>query len=173
MSYKQLFWFIFPFCRISVEEKSLRWGMLEDVPETFQHWAEVLREKLLSYQRQADDRCNFCPRGKCIRVRLFISCVGNFSVCSWKDQEVCCCLNPYHKPSTKYWNICLRQETTVWKKFEVKPDLCKYLFLSNIHSRKWIHSNLILATGGSCNLLYSQETSKQLPNRFSIPFGIW
>ncbi|RMB99905.1 hypothetical protein DUI87_23312 [Hirundo rustica rustica] len=49
---------------ISMEEKSLRCGMLEDLPETFQHWAEMLRQKVLSYQRQADDYYNFCLRGK-------------------------------------------------------------------------------------------------------------
>ncbi|NWV62509.1 CC180 protein, partial [Malurus elegans] len=32
----------------------------EDLPETFEHWAEMLRQKLLAYQRQADDYYNFC-----------------------------------------------------------------------------------------------------------------
>ncbi|NXO36585.1 CC180 protein, partial [Locustella ochotensis] len=34
--------------------------MLEDLPVTFEHWAETLRLKLLSYQRQTDDYYNFC-----------------------------------------------------------------------------------------------------------------
>ncbi|XP_057265200.1 coiled-coil domain-containing protein 180 isoform X3 [Pezoporus wallicus] len=32
----------------------------EDLPETFEHCAEVLRQKLLSYQSQTDDYYNFC-----------------------------------------------------------------------------------------------------------------
>ncbi|NWV14868.1 CC180 protein, partial [Ptilonorhynchus violaceus] len=36
--------------------------MPEDLPETFELWAEMLRLKLLSYQRQADDYYNFCLR---------------------------------------------------------------------------------------------------------------
>ncbi|NXF10084.1 CC180 protein, partial [Smithornis capensis] len=34
----------------------------EDLPETFEHWAEMLRQKLLSYKRQADDYYNFSLR---------------------------------------------------------------------------------------------------------------
>ncbi|NXT65290.1 CC180 protein, partial [Chaetops frenatus] len=34
--------------------------MLEDLPDTFERWAEMLRLKLLSYQRQIDDYYNFC-----------------------------------------------------------------------------------------------------------------
>ncbi|NWT70124.1 CC180 protein, partial [Prunella himalayana] len=36
--------------------------MLEDLPDKFEHWAEMLRVKLLLYQRQADDYYNFCLR---------------------------------------------------------------------------------------------------------------
>ncbi|NWI57824.1 CC180 protein, partial [Calyptomena viridis] len=36
--------------------------MPEDLPETFEHWAEMLRQKLLSYKKQADDYYNFCLR---------------------------------------------------------------------------------------------------------------
>ncbi|NWV74041.1 CC180 protein, partial [Dasyornis broadbenti] len=36
--------------------------MPEDLPETFEHWAEMLRLKLLAYQRQADDYYNLCVR---------------------------------------------------------------------------------------------------------------
>ncbi|NXM71994.1 CC180 protein, partial [Serilophus lunatus] len=36
--------------------------MPEDLPETFEHWAEMLRQKLLSCKRQADDYYNFCLR---------------------------------------------------------------------------------------------------------------
>ncbi|NWW73832.1 CC180 protein, partial [Climacteris rufus] len=36
--------------------------MPEDLPETFEGWADMLRLKLLSYQRQADDYYNFCLR---------------------------------------------------------------------------------------------------------------
>ncbi|NWW31003.1 CC180 protein, partial [Panurus biarmicus] len=36
--------------------------MLEDLPDTFEHWAEMLRLKLVSYQRQTDDYYNFCLR---------------------------------------------------------------------------------------------------------------
>uniref|UniRef100_A0A8C0BIN1 Coiled-coil domain-containing protein 180 n=1 Tax=Buteo japonicus TaxID=224669 RepID=A0A8C0BIN1_9AVES len=53
--------------------------MLEDLPETFEHCAEVLRQKLLSYQRQTDDYYNSCLTGKFIQLRLSISCVCNFS----------------------------------------------------------------------------------------------
>ncbi|KAM4647329.1 coiled-coil domain-containing protein 180 isoform 2-T2 [Amazona ochrocephala] len=35
-------------------------SMPEDLPETFEHCAEVLRENLLSYQRQTDDYYNSC-----------------------------------------------------------------------------------------------------------------
>ncbi|NXE99463.1 CC180 protein, partial [Menura novaehollandiae] len=34
----------------------------EDLPEAFEDWAEMLRLKLLSYQKQADDYYNFCLR---------------------------------------------------------------------------------------------------------------
>ncbi|NWW13738.1 CC180 protein, partial [Oreocharis arfaki] len=34
--------------------------MPEDLPETFELWAEMLRLKLLAYQRQTDDYYNFC-----------------------------------------------------------------------------------------------------------------
>lgn len=37
--------------------------MLEDLPETFEHCAEVLRQNLLSYQRQTDDYYNSCLTG--------------------------------------------------------------------------------------------------------------
>uniref|UniRef100_A0A663F8L2 Coiled-coil domain containing 180 n=1 Tax=Aquila chrysaetos chrysaetos TaxID=223781 RepID=A0A663F8L2_AQUCH len=53
--------------------------MLEDLPETFEHCAEVLRQNLLSYQRQTDDYYNSCLTGKFIQLRLSISCVCNFS----------------------------------------------------------------------------------------------
>ncbi|NXU02465.1 CC180 protein, partial [Buphagus erythrorhynchus] len=33
-----------------------------DLPDTFDHWAEMLRLKLLSYQRQTDDYYNFYLR---------------------------------------------------------------------------------------------------------------
>ncbi|NWS05947.1 CC180 protein, partial [Motacilla alba] len=36
--------------------------MLEDLPDTFEHLAEMLRVKLLSYQRQTDDYYDFCLR---------------------------------------------------------------------------------------------------------------
>ncbi|NWH35732.1 CC180 protein, partial [Chloropsis hardwickii] len=36
--------------------------MLEDLPDKFEHWAEMLRLKLLSYQMQTDDYYNFCLR---------------------------------------------------------------------------------------------------------------
>ncbi|XP_072788914.1 coiled-coil domain-containing protein 180 isoform X2 [Taeniopygia guttata] len=44
------------------EKKNPHMGMLEDLPDTFEHWAEMLRLKLLSYQRQTDDYYNFCLR---------------------------------------------------------------------------------------------------------------
>ncbi|KAF4789962.1 coiled-coil domain-containing protein 180 isoform X2 [Turdus rufiventris] len=44
------------------EKKNPQMGMLEDLPDTFEHWAEMLRLKLLSYQRQTDDYYNFCLR---------------------------------------------------------------------------------------------------------------
>ncbi|XP_066181644.1 coiled-coil domain-containing protein 180 [Sylvia atricapilla] len=37
-------------------------GILEDLPDKFEHWAEMLRMKLLSYQRQTDDYYNSCLR---------------------------------------------------------------------------------------------------------------
>ncbi|NXL78641.1 CC180 protein, partial [Leptocoma aspasia] len=36
--------------------------MLEDLPDRLEYWAEMLRVKLLSYQRQTDDYYNFCLR---------------------------------------------------------------------------------------------------------------
>ncbi|XP_059710565.1 coiled-coil domain-containing protein 180 isoform X9 [Haemorhous mexicanus] len=42
------------------DKKNPYLGMLEDLPDTFEHWAEMLRVKLLSYQRQTDDYYNFC-----------------------------------------------------------------------------------------------------------------
>ncbi|NXG10502.1 CC180 protein, partial [Sakesphorus luctuosus] len=36
--------------------------MPEDLPETFEQWAEMLTQKLLSYKRQADDYYNICLR---------------------------------------------------------------------------------------------------------------
>ncbi|NXG24925.1 CC180 protein, partial [Grallaria varia] len=36
--------------------------MPEDLPETFEHWAEMLRKRLLSYKTQADDYYNVCLR---------------------------------------------------------------------------------------------------------------
>ncbi|NWZ40809.1 CC180 protein, partial [Brachypodius atriceps] len=36
--------------------------VLEDLPDKFEHWAEMLRMKLLSYQRQTDDYYNFSLR---------------------------------------------------------------------------------------------------------------
>uniref|UniRef100_A0A8B9N5E4 Coiled-coil domain containing 180 n=1 Tax=Accipiter nisus TaxID=211598 RepID=A0A8B9N5E4_9AVES len=44
--------------------------MLEDLPETFEHCAEVLRQNLLSYQKQTDDYYNSCLTGKFIQLRL-------------------------------------------------------------------------------------------------------
>ncbi|XP_053841308.1 coiled-coil domain-containing protein 180 isoform X2 [Vidua macroura] len=44
------------------EKKNPHMGMLEDLPDTFEHCAEMLRVKLLSYQRQTDDYYNFCLR---------------------------------------------------------------------------------------------------------------
>ncbi|XP_039586290.1 coiled-coil domain-containing protein 180 [Passer montanus] len=44
------------------EKKNPYLGMLEDLPDTFEHWAEMLKVKLLSYQRQTDDYYNFCLR---------------------------------------------------------------------------------------------------------------
>ncbi|XP_041889830.1 coiled-coil domain-containing protein 180 isoform X1 [Corvus kubaryi] len=41
-------------------KKNLQMRMPEDLPETFEHWAEMLRLKLLAYQRQTDDYYNFC-----------------------------------------------------------------------------------------------------------------
>ncbi|KAJ7426125.1 coiled-coil domain-containing protein 180 [Willisornis vidua] len=43
-------------------EKTPQMGMPEGLPETFEHWAEMLRQKLLSYKRQADDYYNICLR---------------------------------------------------------------------------------------------------------------
>ncbi|KAM4773321.1 coiled-coil domain-containing protein 180 [Cyanocitta cristata] len=43
-------------------KKNLQMRMPEDLPETFEHWAEMLRLKLLAYQRQTDDYYNFCLR---------------------------------------------------------------------------------------------------------------
>lgn len=55
------------------EKKNPQMGMLEDLPDTFEHWAEMLRLKLLSYQRQTDDYYNFCLRGKFNQLRLAFS----------------------------------------------------------------------------------------------------
>ncbi|XP_056353458.1 coiled-coil domain-containing protein 180 [Oenanthe melanoleuca] len=44
------------------EKKNPQMGLLEDLPDTFEHWAEMLRLKLLSYQKQTDDYYNFCLR---------------------------------------------------------------------------------------------------------------
>ncbi|NXQ30105.1 CC180 protein, partial [Alaudala cheleensis] len=33
---------------------------LEDLPDTFEHWAEMIRLKLLSYQRHTDEYYHFC-----------------------------------------------------------------------------------------------------------------
>ncbi|XP_027747994.1 coiled-coil domain-containing protein 180 isoform X2 [Empidonax traillii] len=40
--------------------KTAQMGIPKDLPETFEDWAEMLRQKLLSYKRQADDYYNFC-----------------------------------------------------------------------------------------------------------------
>uniref|UniRef100_A0A8C3RHH9 Coiled-coil domain containing 180 n=1 Tax=Cyanoderma ruficeps TaxID=181631 RepID=A0A8C3RHH9_9PASS len=37
-------------------------GVLEDLPDKFEHWAEMIRMKLLSYQRQTEEYYNFCLR---------------------------------------------------------------------------------------------------------------
>ncbi|XP_071292013.1 coiled-coil domain-containing protein 180 isoform X4 [Agelaius tricolor] len=42
------------------DKKNPYLGMLDDLPDTFEHWAEMIRVKLLSYQRQTDDYYNFC-----------------------------------------------------------------------------------------------------------------
>ncbi|XP_057886209.1 coiled-coil domain-containing protein 180 [Melospiza georgiana] len=42
------------------DKKNPYLGMLEDLPDTFEHWADMIRVKLLSYQRQTDDYYNFC-----------------------------------------------------------------------------------------------------------------
>nr|XP_026651166.1 coiled-coil domain-containing protein 180 isoform X4 [Zonotrichia albicollis] len=42
------------------DKKNPYLGMLEDLPDTFEHWADMIRMKLLSYQRQTDDYYNFC-----------------------------------------------------------------------------------------------------------------
>ncbi|RMC08199.1 hypothetical protein DUI87_14439 [Hirundo rustica rustica] len=44
------------------DKKNTQIGMLEDLPDTFERWAEMLRLKLLSYQRHTDDYYNFCLR---------------------------------------------------------------------------------------------------------------
>ncbi|XP_077641646.1 coiled-coil domain-containing protein 180 [Lonchura striata] len=44
------------------EKKNPHMGMFEDLPDTFEHWAEMLRVKLLSYQKQIDDYYDFCLR---------------------------------------------------------------------------------------------------------------
>ncbi|XP_027560307.1 coiled-coil domain-containing protein 180 isoform X3 [Neopelma chrysocephalum] len=43
-------------------EKTPQMGIPKDLPQTFERWAEKLRQKLLSYKRQADDYYNFCLR---------------------------------------------------------------------------------------------------------------
>ncbi|XP_064513298.1 coiled-coil domain-containing protein 180 isoform X3 [Pseudopipra pipra] len=43
-------------------EKTAQMGIPKYLPETFERWAEKLRQKLLSYKRQADDYYNFCLR---------------------------------------------------------------------------------------------------------------
>ncbi|XP_051659761.1 coiled-coil domain-containing protein 180 isoform X3 [Manacus candei] len=43
-------------------EKTPQMGIPKYLPETFERWAEKLRQKLLSYKRQADDYYNFCLR---------------------------------------------------------------------------------------------------------------
>ncbi|XP_032867981.2 coiled-coil domain-containing protein 180 [Tyto alba] len=45
--------------------------MPEDLPETFEHCAEVLRQNLLSYQNQADDYYNSCLMEFQDQLRLF------------------------------------------------------------------------------------------------------
>ncbi|KAM9595274.1 coiled-coil domain-containing protein 180 isoform 1-T1 [Morphnus guianensis] len=45
--------------------------MLEDLPETFEHCAEVLRQNLLSYQRQTDDYYNSCLTEFQDQLKLF------------------------------------------------------------------------------------------------------
>ncbi|KFV55435.1 Coiled-coil domain-containing protein 180 [Tyto alba] len=45
--------------------------MPEDLPETFEHCAEVLRQNLLSYQSQADDYYNSCLIEFQDQLRLF------------------------------------------------------------------------------------------------------
>lgn len=58
------------------DKKNPYLGMLEDLPDTFEHWAEMIRVKLLSYQRQTDEYYNFCLRGKFIQLRLaFFLCM--------------------------------------------------------------------------------------------------
>lgn len=66
------------------EKKNLQMGMPEDLPETFERWAEMLRLKLLAYQRQTDDYYNVCLGGKFIQLRLSFSCIRNFSVSKLK-----------------------------------------------------------------------------------------
>ncbi|XP_032569261.1 coiled-coil domain-containing protein 180-like [Chiroxiphia lanceolata] len=43
-------------------EKTPQMGIPKYLPETFERWADKLRQKLLSYKRQADDYYNFCLR---------------------------------------------------------------------------------------------------------------
>lgn len=66
------------------EKKNPQMGMVEDLPDTFENYAEMFRVKLLSYQRQTDDYYNFCLRGKFIQLRLPFSSACNFSVCKLK-----------------------------------------------------------------------------------------
>lgn len=47
--------------------------MPEDLPETFERFAEVIKQTLLSYQSQIDDYYNSCLKGKLIQPRLLIS----------------------------------------------------------------------------------------------------
>ncbi|KAF1676721.1 CC180 protein, partial [Pygoscelis papua] len=45
--------------------------MPEDLPETFEHCAEVLKQKLLSYQSQTDDYYNSCVTEFQDQLKLF------------------------------------------------------------------------------------------------------
>ncbi|NXA14961.1 CC180 protein, partial [Sapayoa aenigma] len=57
--------------------------MPEDLPETYEHWGEMLRQKLLSYKRQADDYYNFCLREFWNQLKWFeeeLSSVSQLSV---------------------------------------------------------------------------------------------
>ncbi|NWU65055.1 CC180 protein, partial [Pterocles burchelli] len=64
--------------------------MLEDLPETFDRCAELLQEKLLSYQRQTDDYYNSCLMEFQDQLQLFekeLPCVSQLAVESLLEEH--------------------------------------------------------------------------------------